>query len=325
MVTDIDARRFDGIYASTICPMDAAGRIDREELARHVGLVAACEGMAGLLVNGHAGENALLSRAEARLVVATAREMAPRSIIVAGVNAENTDDAVVLARDAADAGADALMIFAPFSWALGMAPRAVLHHHRAIHDATDLPIMLFQASVRSGALSFPLDLLGELVRLPKVVGIKEGSWETAAYEAARRLTKSIRPEVGVMASGDEHLMTCFALGSEGSLVSLAALVPELIVGLDRAVRAGDRAAALAMHDRIYPLGRAIYAAAPGGLVAARLKACLAMLGRISASYCKPPVRGLGADETARLAAAMTEAGLGPLAAPAPAEEGSAAA
>src|SRR5690606_3465856 len=99
-------------------------------------------------------------------------------------------------------------------------------------------------------------------------------------EATRRLTKSRRPDVAVMASGDEHLLTCYVVGSDGSLVSLAAVIPDLVVALDEAVAASDLERARRLNDQIYPLARAIYADAPGGLVAARLKACLAMLGRI---------------------------------------------
>src|SRR5207237_8454559 len=105
----------------------------------------------------------------------------------------------------------------------------------AIHEATPLPLFLFQGSVRAGQTAFTPDVLRELLKLPRLVGIKEGSWETSAYDAVRRLTKSVRPDVAVMASGDEHLFTCFVLGSEGSLVSLADVVPELIVAFDRAV------------------------------------------------------------------------------------------
>lgn len=310
-MTTKDQHRFHGIYASTITPMRADGAIAYDDLASHLRDMAACEGLKGLLVNGHAGENAALTREEARRVLETAREQAPNLLIVAGINAESTAAAIELATDASTAGVDAIMIFPPFSWALGLDPRAIVEHHRAIHDAVDLPLMLFQASVNSGRMNFDFALLGQLLQLERAVGIKEGSWEAARYEATRRFTKSVRPEVAVMASGDEHLLTCFTIGSDGSLVSLAAVIPDHIVALERAVSTGNLQLAREINDQIYPLARAIYADAPGGLVSARLKACLVMLGHIRHGWCKAPIRPLSEPELTRLADVLRLAGLAP--------------
>jgi 4-hydroxy-tetrahydrodipicolinate synthase len=306
-----DTNRFKGIYASTIVPMAADGSIALDDLASHLRDMAACEGLRGLLINGHAGENAALTRQEARRVLEVARAEAPDLLIVGGINSENTAAAIELAEDAKAAGADAMMVFPPFSWALGLDPRAIVTHHRAIHDAVDLPLMLFQASVNSGRMNFDAALLQQLLQLERTVGIKEGSWESARYEATRRLSKSIRPDVAVMASGDEHLFTCFSVGSDGSLVSLAAVTPDLVVALDRAVSAGDLQLARQLNEQIYPLARAIYADAPGGLVSARLKACLVMLGRIRNGWCKAPVGPLSEPELSRLADALRLAHLEP--------------
>ena len=149
----------------------------------------------------------------------------------------------------------------------------------------------------------------ELVVLPRVVAIKEGSWETATYEANRRLVKSLAPDVAVLASGDEHLLSCFVLGSDGSQVSLAVIVPETIVALDAAVRAGDLESARAAHEIVYPLAKAIYGTAPGGLATARLKACLKLLGRLDRAAARPPTPALSDPEIAALRTALQGAGL----------------
>jgi len=302
-------RNFNGIYASTVCPLQANGAIDEQSLDRHLRTVLEGTGMRGLLLNGHAGENAVLSRAEQRRVIEIGRHIGRDHLIVAGINAESSDIAVLLARDAADAGADAIMVFAPFSWALGADERVIVDHHQLVQQATALPMFLFQGSINAGQLAFSPNVLRSLLGLPSIVGIKEGSWEVSAYDAVRRLTKSVRPDVAVMASGDEHLFTCFVLGSEGSLVSLAAVVPELIVALDRAVKEGDLAGARLLHERIYPLAKAIYGTAPGSLATARLKACLKLMGRLDRATCRAPVGDLPAEEYKRLALALSEAGL----------------
>jgi 4-hydroxy-tetrahydrodipicolinate synthase len=152
-------------------------------------------------------------------------------------------------------------------------------------------------------------VLEALVRLPNVVGIKEGSWECARYEANRRHIKRVAPRVAVMASGDEHLLTCMAIGSEGSMVSIAVLVPDLIVALDRAIAGSNLAAARALNDRIYPLAKAIYGTPPAGHANARLKRCLKLLGKLENDAVRAPIGPLPADEVALLEAALAEAGL----------------
>lgn len=302
--------RFHGVYPSVLCPLRPDFSVDEASLARHVAGLVAAPGIAGVLCNGHAGENAWLDRAEQRRVVAVCREAAGSDrLVLAGINHESSLAAADLARDAATCGADAVMVFAPYSWALAQDERMALAHHRTISAAADLPLMLFQGSVRAGRIAYAPPVLRALVQLPGVVGIKEGSWETAAYEATRRLVAEAAPHVAVMASGDEHLLTCFVLGSEGSVVSLAVLVPELIVALDQAVRAGNLGEAQRLHRVVQPLAVAIYGAPPGSYATARLKSCLKLLGRLPCDAVRPPMGKLDPAEVARLRAALDVAGV----------------
>ena len=297
---------FNGVYAATLCPLDADGRhLDEAALARHIETVADVDGIAGLLVNGHAGENFALSAADKRRVVDIAHAVCgDRLIIVAGVNSEDSYEAQAHTNDAQQAGADAMLLFPPYSWALSTDIDTVLMHHRIANAEARLPMMLYQAGVATGGMAYTPEMLTALVSLPEVVAIKEGSWETAAYEANRRLIKSIAPHVAVMASGDEHLFTCFALGTEGTLVSLAAVVPELIVALYRAVERRDLGHAQQLHERVYPLAKAIYGTAPGSHANARLKACLHVLGHFPHASMRPPIPPLSHAEIARLEDAL---------------------
>lgn len=304
------ATPWDGIYPSTIVPLRPDLALDETAIARHTEAVCAPDGIVGVLCNGHAGENVYLSRDEKRRVLEiTVAAVGARRIVVCGINAEATDEAVAHAHDAREAGADALMVFAPNGWATFHDPAAILLHHRAVIEAAGLPVFLFQGSVHAGRTAFPPVLLAELAGLPGIVGVKEGSWETAAYEASRRAVRIAAPHVRVMASGDEHLFPCYVLGSDGSLVSLADIIPETIVALDRAVRASDLAAARRHHDLVYPLAKAIYGTPPGGWATARIKACLWLLGRIPCAATKRPVGPLPESEVSRLRSLLVETGL----------------
>lgn len=302
--------RFHGIYAATVCPMTPDWRIDEAALVRHLETVTAVDGIVGLLINGHAGENFLLTPEEKRRVVELAAgAVGRRAILVCGVNAESSLEAARHAAEAEAAGADAIMVFGPNGWALGQDGQMALTHHRMVAEATNLPLMLFQASVGAGRMAYTPGVLAQLLQLPRVVAVKEGSWEVAAYEATCRIAAEVAPSVAIMGSGDEHLFTSYVIGSAGSLVSLAILIPEVIVALDRTVKAGDLATARQLHDIVQPLAKAIYGTAPGFHATARLKACLALLGRIPHATTRPPIGPLPPEEIERLRNALADAGL----------------
>ena len=296
---------FFGVYAATPAPLTNDFALDETNLRTLLAELAAVPGLAGFLVNGHAGENPSMPLADQCRVAEIAAETAgDGTTVVSGVNVENSLAAAAHARDLESAGADALMVFAPNGWALFQDAETALTHHRRILDATAAPLLLFQAAVGAGAMPYRPETLRRLVQLPRVAAIKDGSWEVAAYEANRRLIQETAPHVAVMGSGDEHLFTSFSIGSEGSIVSLAAVVPELVIALFDAVQAGDLAAARELNERIYPLARAIYRTDPGGRANARLKTCLKMLGRFAEDVMLPPQTATPPQEHGALRAAL---------------------
>ncbi|MDA9510674.1 dihydrodipicolinate synthetase [Bradyrhizobium sp. CCBAU 11386] len=301
--------RLRGIHAATIVPMMPDFGIDEAQLAVHLASVASTPGINGLLVNGHAGENFVLSLAEKRRVVELARAHVPNGcLIVSGVNHESSLEAAREAAALEQAGADGLLVFPPNSWALGHADGCVIEHHRRIRDATTSPLMLYAAPVGAGAMAYAPPLLEQLIADRRFVAIKEGSWEVATYEQNLRLVHKLRPEFVVLGSGDEHLLTSYLVGSAGSQVSLACVVPELVVSLWTAAEAGDWERARAAHEKLYPLAVAIYRDAPGGRATVRLKACLKLLGRLACDAARPPQPPATANELRALEQALRIAG-----------------
>jgi 4-hydroxy-tetrahydrodipicolinate synthase len=302
--------RFHGIYPSTILPMSADFAPDWDAYARHTADCVLRDGIAGVLCNGHAGENFVITRAEKRRAVeVSVATVGATRIVVAGVNQESSLEAAAEAAEARAAGADAVMVFLPNAFALAQDGEMAERHHRHIADAVPgMPLFLFQGSVNAGRMAYTPAVLDRLLAFPDVVGIKEGGWEVDAYDALRRQAKARRPDVAVMASGDEHLLACYAHGSDGSLVSLADILPDDIVALDAAMRRSDLPGAREIHERIEGLAEAIYGAPPGGRATARIKWCLAELGRIPCPAVRPPVGPVTAAEAALLRAALLQAG-----------------
>ncbi len=301
--------RLDGIHAATIVPMRADFSIDEAALAEHIRKVSHTPGIRGLLINGHAGENFVLTPEEKRLVTRTARAVAPADcFICSGVNQESSIEAAREALEMQEAGADGILVFPPNSWALGHADEVVFTHHRMIAEAVSLPLLIYGAPVGAGAMAYEADVLRKLVADPHFVAIKDGSWEVARYEANLRLIKAQRPDFVVMGSGDEHLLTSYIIGSAGSQVSLAAVVPEALCDLFACAARGDWAAARRAHERIYALAVAVYRDGPGGRATARLKACLKLLGRLDCDAVRPPQYAPTAAEYRALEHALVAAG-----------------
>ena len=288
-----------GIYPSTILPMRADFSPDWAAYAAHTAACGLHPGIAGVLCNGHAGENTVMTPAEKRRAVVETVAVSGR--VVAGVNQESSLEA------AREAGAHAIMVFPPNGFALSADPAIAVRHHRMVAAAVPgVPLFLFQASHAAGHMAYAPAVLDRLLELPAVVGIKEGGWEVNRYDALRRRVRATRPDVAVMASGDEHLLACMAHGSDGSMVSLADIVPGEIIALDDAVRRSDLVAARAIHERIEPLADAIYGQPPGGRATARIKWCLARLRRIPDAAVRPPVGAVEPAEAAVMEAALRE-------------------
>ncbi len=297
--------RLTGIHAATVCPLKPDFSLDEAALAAHVSGVASHDGIEGLLINGHAGENFLLSREDKRRVVAICREaLGPDVFLTSGVNAESSLEAALHARDAEEAGADAILLFPPNAWGLFRDGTSALLHHRHAMAGCSLPFLLYQAPVGAGAMPYDAATLAGLVALPRVAGIKEGSWEVATYDENRRLARRLRPEIAVLGSGDEHLLTSYLIGSEGSQVSLAAVTPAPLVALWRAAQAGRWDEARHWHEVIHPLACAVYREPPGGRATTRLKACLKILGRLDCDTVRPPFAPLPPEEYRRLERAL---------------------
>jgi len=299
--SDLSLSALTGVQAAIICPLRNDGSIHAEDLTRHVQSLGKDKGVNGLLVNGHAGEGHLFTLEEKHQIIRLARKAAePEVFITAGITAEGTVLACEEAVSAAEAGAGAVLVFQPNHWFRGVDDDVVVHHHQSIADACGLPVVLYRAPLGWGELSYQPHLINRLIELEAVAGIKEGSWDVAAYEEIWKLVKEHRPDVCVMASGDEHLRACFQVGTDGSQVSLAALIPDTISNLYMAVKNDDWATANALHDQIYPLAVAVYRQSPTYLATARLKAGLKLLGRIETDTVRHPMRQLKPAEIGEL-------------------------
>ncbi|REJ07489.1 5-dehydro-4-deoxyglucarate dehydratase [Microbacterium bovistercoris] len=175
---------FSGILFFPVTPFDDGDRIDPELLAAHVASGVE-HGAGGVFPACGTGEFHALSTAEAGLVVRTAVDaVAGRVPVIAGAGGP-LGHAAEVARDAADAGADGLLVLPPY---LVGAPQAgLIAYVERIAAASDLPVIVYH---RANA-QFTAESMRRLARNPKVVGFKDG---TGDVDAAQRIVRAVRAE-----------------------------------------------------------------------------------------------------------------------------------
>lgn len=238
-----------GLIAFPITLADEAGRIDEPALRGLLRrLVAAQVDGIGLL--GSTGTYAYLSRAERRRAVEIAAdEVAGRAKLLVGIGALRTDEAVALAADARDAGADGGLL-APVSYT-PLLDDEVFAHFEAV-AAGGLPVCIYD-NPGTTHFTFRPDLVRRLSRLPGVVGLKTAGaapGETAARHAAWREAAPAPFSIGYAA--DWTVTEGLIAGGEAWYSVMGGLFPQPCVAIVRAVAAGDVAGARRLNAELEP-------------------------------------------------------------------------
>jgi len=266
-------------------------------------------GISAITVNGHASEIHACTFEEQRRVLDLALEEAgDRLPVINGVYADGSLEAARIARMSADAGASGLLVFPPHP--IGMMdgqrrPEMALAHFRAIADATDLPIVVFQYA---NTYAYPLDtMLAMIDAVPTIRAVKDKS-PPMAYERLVRTLQGLDRPVNVLTTHSPTLLSALVVGAKGLLSGSGSIVADLQVALFEAVQAGDLARARAVADRIHPTARCFYAA-PSCDMHNRMKEGLVLLGRLPRAVVRPPLVKLSEAEIARVAKALEDAGV----------------
>lgn len=300
-----------GVIPATLLVLDGDLAIDERQTRRHLRDCALVEGVSAVTVNGHASEvHACGFDEQQRLLAASLAEVGDRVPLINGVYADGSAEAARIAAMADREGASALLVFPPNSMAMGgqLRPEMALAHFRAIADATDLPIILFQYPM-AGGLGYPFDTLLQLFdRVPTIRAIKDWSNDAMLHERHIRTFQSLPRPVNVLTTHSSWLMASLSMGPAGLLSGAGSVIADLQVALFRAIQAGDLKRAQAVNDRIVPLAQAFYAP-PFLDMHNRMKEALVLLRRIDRAFVRPPLVKLPDAEIERIRLALDRAGV----------------
>ena len=211
------------------------------------------EGSNGLVPVGTTGESPTLTHAEHEAVVEeVVKATAGRVPVIAGAGSNNTVESIRLARHAEKVGADAILVVTPYY--NKPTQRGLIAHFTAIHDCCALPIVIYNIPPRSVVDMTP-DTMGELAKLPRIVGVKDATGDLARV-CAQRITCG---KDFIQLSGEDPTAHGFnAQGGVGCISVTANVAPRLLSQMQAACAAGDYATALEIQDRLMPLHKAIF-------------------------------------------------------------------
>jgi 4-hydroxy-tetrahydrodipicolinate synthase len=230
---------------------------------------------------------------------------------VAGVGGPSTLFAAANAKAAREAGADALLIFPTAAFINDpLDPRIMVDYHRAIADASGLPLIVFQLGPIFGGVNYPPQALAEVLRLPQVIGLKDASFDAERFVLTRDVIRAADNPITLLTGNDNFLLESFLLGAQGGLLGYGAVGVGLLVGMLNAVqrRAFDQAAA--MQARVQGFCDYIYGR-PIGDYRARCKVALVHMGLLAPelTYVRPPYLSLWEAESEAAYQAVEQAGL----------------
>ena len=294
-----------GAFTALVTPFTSDGAIDEAAFRRLVSWQVLA-GIDGLVPCGTTGESPTLTPAEREWLIATTVEVATKSPsrdrvrVVAGTGTNDTAATIAATRRAAELGADAALVVAPYY--NRPDARMLEAHFRAVADEGDLPIVVYNVPSRTGTNVDATTFLRLAVH-PRIIAVKEASGN---LEQIARICRERPGDVAVLAGDDAWTLPILALGGDGVISVASNEIPGELVNLCTAAHAGDWDAARRTHERWLPLFLANFVGAPNPVP---VKAVMSMMGLLESDAVRAPLLSLDPDARAVLAALLRSLGL----------------
>src|SRR6201990_2094397 len=298
-----------GVIPAVLLPFNDDLSIDERSFRSHLRDVGSVQGLSAITVNAHSTEVASCTEDEQRRVMEiTGEEVGGKLPIVHGIWADGSLEAARIARRAEAGGASALLVFPPAPFTLGQSAGMALAHFKAIADANDLPLIVFQYPLATGQ-GYPAATLERLFDdVPTIRAIKDWTPQVPQHESQIRALQGRKRPINVLSTNSAWLLSSLVLGCNGLLSGSGSVIADLQARLYRAVKGNDLAEARRLHDRIYPMARVFYAD-PFIDMHNRMKEALVLLGKLPRAVVRPPLVKISDAEIARIKEALIEAGL----------------
>jgi len=287
-----------GSIVALVTPMHEDGSLDREGLGRLIDWQIA-EGTQCIGIVGTTGESPTVSVVEhCELIELAVKYAAGRVPVMAGAGGNSTAEAIELARHAAKVGADCTLSVVPYY--NKPSQEGLYRHFRAIAEAVDLPMVLYNVPSRTVADMLPATVL-RLAQVPGIVGIKEA---TGDIVRAAALARDAPAGFSIYSGNDDSAIALMLLGGHGNVSVTANVAPRAMRALCDAALEGRSREAAQIHRRLLALHQALFVEPSP----APTKWALSRLGRATPAV-RLPITPLSADAQPIVERAMRDAGL----------------
>ncbi|NOT63266.1 MAG: 4-hydroxy-tetrahydrodipicolinate synthase [Acidobacteria bacterium] len=255
-----------------------------------------------LVACGTTGESVTLTEDEqARVVEITVEAAAGRVPVLGGAGGYNTRENIEKTHRYEKLGVDAILSVTPYY--NKPTQEGLYQHFRAIHEATALPIMLYNVPGRTG-VNMESATTARLAELPRIHSVKEASGNISQISEIAALVEGM--DFHIFAGDDSVVLPVIALGGIGVVSVASNIAPKLTSDLAHLCLAGDYAAARKLNHQLTPLFKTLFIESNPGPV----KAALAMAGLIEEVY-RLPMIPISAGSRAKLEQALRESGVLP--------------
>jgi len=288
---------FTGSHVAIVTPF-RKGKVDERALGDLIEWQIA-KGTNGIVPCGTTGESATLSHEEHNRVIELTVEVVRRRVpVMAGTGSNSTEEAISLTKHAKDAGADGALLITPYY--NKPTQEGLYRHYKAIAEAVDLPLVLYNIPGRTGVNMLP-ETIARLASIQNIVGVKEGS---GSIQQASDIVQMCGDRLSVLAGDDAMTLPMMALGGAGVITVTANVAPTEMANMVKAFSAGKIEEARRIHFQLSPLFSALfYETNP-----IPVKEALGMMGKIDPEL-RLPLCAMGKESRDKLMQVMKESRL----------------
>ena len=213
-------------------------------------------GLSGYVVMGSNGESVFLTREEKLNLIETTKKFADGDkLIIAGTGSDSIKETVSLSNDAADLGADYVLILTPSFYKSEMKHDAFIKYFNSVADKIKIPVIIYNVPKFTG-VDIEAETVANLSGHPNIVGIKNSS------ENVRQTTEIISQtskDFSVIIGTASVLFAGITAGAVGGILALANIAPNECVQIKKLIEHGNLAEALEIQKKMLPVNKAITA------------------------------------------------------------------
>jgi 4-hydroxy-tetrahydrodipicolinate synthase len=265
-----------GVYTALVTPF-IDNRIDESRYVEFIDWQIN-SGIHGLVPCGTTGESPTLTHEEHLQVVEICVKAAKGRVpVMAGTGSNSTAEAIEFTQHAQKTGADMALLVSPYY--NKPTQEGLFQHFKAIHDATDIPLVIYNIPGRS-VIDIADETLARLAELPLVIGVKDATGDLSRVSTLRYLVGDC---VAILSGEDMTAIGFNAQGGQGCISVTSNVAPNLCAAMQEATLQGDYAKAYDLHKNLIPLHSAMFCESSPSPV----KYALAKLGRIASDIRQP--------------------------------------